>query len=417
MTQVKYIFRSILIIVLLAPLFVAAQNNTSSPYSKFGTGDLSNVAYGRNLALGGTGFALRSASQLNLKNPASLTAIDSLSVLFETGVFGKFTQNSSVERSLYYWDGNITHLTFGHRYTPWLMGGYGLMPFSDIGYAFRTSKSVEGEISPVYTDWTGSGGITKLFYSLGLKINKNFSLGGELAYYYGPLNERRKTTALVEPNNPSYFYTNTRYSGISYKGAFQYSANLDKKGTNLTIGGVFSPAQLFTGKTKSSIEQSYSSSVVVPVFSEETYSDPVKLPMTYGAGASFVWKAKYLLTADYELAGWNENKATQYIDQQIYSVGLERLPQNSLKYFQRCSYRVGFRYDSGYFQIKNKAIDDVRLTVGAGFPLKKTRSTMNVTLEAGQRGTMQLGMLRERYTKMTVAFSFHDYWFIKRKID
>ncbi|MDA3930531.1 MAG: hypothetical protein PF541_16405 [Prolixibacteraceae bacterium] len=411
------IYRIFFLLLMVLPLVSFSQNNTSSPYSKFGAGDLSNVAYGRSLGLGGVGYGLRESSLLNIKNPASLTSIDTLSTLFELGVFGKFTQNSSLEVNQNFWDGNITHIMLGHRYTPWLMGSYGLMPFSDIGYNFRTYKTVEGELSTVVTDWKGTGGISKLFYALGLKLSKNLSLGGDIAYYYGPYSEQRKTTAMVEQGNPTYSLTNTRYRGISYKGAFQYTANLGDKGTNITLGGVFSPAQSFYGESTTTIDQSYSSSSVVQVYSKETSTDPIKIPMNYGVGGSFTWKGQVLLAVDYENSAWSNNNTRNYIDQSIYSFGIERLPQASLKYFDRCSYRVGYRYDTGYFTMKGKAIDDMRLTLGMGFPIKKSRSTINVSLEAGQRGTTQLGMLRERYTKMTVAFSFHDFWFVKRKID
>ena len=114
----KTIYSVVLLLLISFFAFVAdAQNNTSSPYSVYGVGDLSNIAYGRNLGLGGTGLALRSSNSLNLKNPASATAIDSLSVLFETGVFLKYTETETSELLNSYEDGNLSHLAFGHRYT------------------------------------------------------------------------------------------------------------------------------------------------------------------------------------------------------------------------------------------------------------------------------------------------------------
>ena len=412
----KTIYSICVFVLLTIPSALYSQNNTSSPYSVFGIGDLSNVAYGRNVALGGTGYALRGANFLNLKNPASLTSIDTLSFLFETGVFLKYTQNTS-EINRYFPDGNLSHLTFGHRYTPWLMGNYGIMPLSDIGYHFRTIKSTEGEESIIYTDWIGSGGFNKLFYGLGLKISKNFSVGGEAAYIYGPLVQTRKTTALVNPENTTTYYANSRYSGFTFKGGFQFSANLGSKGSNLTLGGVFSPAQQIGGKSFVSIQQSYSSSVTVEVYNKENRAEKIYLPMNYGGGASLIWRSKFLLTADYEFAPWADNNSREYVNQQIFSAGFELLPKSSLKYFERCSYRAGFRYDTGYFTSKGHTIYDMRLSIGAGFPMQKSRSTLNVSLEAGQRGTLSSGLIRERYAKLNLAFSLHDYWFIKRKFD
>jgi hypothetical protein len=402
---------------LLNPLLLWSQNNTTSPYSKFGTGELSSVAYGRNLALGGSGFGLRNSYQLNIKNPASITSIDSMNFLFETGVNGQFTSSSTSDRTQQFWSGNLTHLVFGHRYTKWLMGTYGVMPFSNIGYNLRTSQSVESEQSYVFTDWVGTGGLNKVFYLLGLKISKNFSLGGEVAYLNGTLIESRKTWAVVEMDNPTFFLSTTRYSGFTYRGGFQFTADLDKKGTNLTIGGIVSPLQKLRGKSNVIIDQQYGVNYVDSMFYHSGNATPINLPLTYGLGIGFTWKGKYLIAADYERANWSINEDKTYIDQQIYSLGLEKVPQSSLKYFNRCSYRIGFRYDSGYINTKGYNIDDIRVSLGVGLPIQKSASMMNFTLEAGQKGTTHMGLIKERYLKMTVAFSFQDFWFVKRKLN
>jgi len=405
------------VFILLTPSILRSQNNTSSPYSKFGAGDLSNVAYGRNLALGGSGYGLRNQYQLNIKNPASITSIDSMNFLFETGVDGQYTSSSNADRTQAYWTGNLTHLVFGHRYTNWLMGAYGIMPFSNVGYNLRTYQNVESDDSYAFTDWVGTGGLNKVFYLLGLKLSKNFSLGGEVAYLNGSLVESRKTWAAVESDNPTYFLTNSRYSSFTYRGAFQFTADLDKKGTNLTIGGIFSPLQTVNGKSSEVIDQQLGSNYKDSVYYYSSAATPIILPLTIGAGVGLTWKGKYLLAADYERANWSVNSDKTYVDQQIISFGLERVPRNTLKYFDHCSYRVGFRYDSGYIQERGYNISDTRVSLGLGIPVQKSGSMLNFTLEAGQKGTTNMGLIRERYIKMTAAFSFQDFWFVKRKLN
>jgi hypothetical protein len=418
MNRIKTTSSAFFVLVFLIPFLSTGQNNTSSPYSKFGIGDLSSVGYGRNLALGGTGFGIRDLNLLNLKNPASLTAIDSMNFLFEMGVHGMMTLSSSVDHNETYWDGNLSHIAMGHRYTNWLMGAYGLMPYSNIGYHMVTTKSLEGEEGFLYTDWQGTGGINKLFYSLGLKISKNFSLGGEIAYYYGPISESRTTRALVQYNNPTLYYSNTRYQGFSYKGAFQFSADLDKKGTSINLGGTFSPGEKLWGKSEILIQQQYGDAGIDSMHYSEGRATPIYMPMNYGAGLAFTLKGKYMLAADYEVSNWDAvNQDQTYVNQTIYSLGFERLPQNKLKYFDRCAFRAGFRYDTGYLNTKGYNIDDMRFSLGIGLPIQKSASMLNITLEAGQRGTTHMGLIRERYTKMTVAFSFQDYWFVKRKVN
>nr|MDA3815916.1 hypothetical protein [Prolixibacteraceae bacterium] len=354
--------------------------------------------------------------------------IDSLSVLFETGVFLKYTETETPELLNTYYDGNLSHIALGHRYTSWLMGTYGLMPYSDIGYHFITEKAVEGEERMMITTWEGSGAINKIFYSLGLKINKNFSIGNEFAFYYGPINQERVTRAQIDTkletgenifsSNYTTFYTNSRYSGISVKPAIQYTTFLGEKGSNLTIGATYSPEQLFFGKSDYTVQQAYgSSSTAYTVYADELRADPLDIPVSYGAGVSFIYRGKYLATADYEEENWGAGNSDKYKNRQIYSFGVERLPQSSLNYFERCAFRAGFRYDTGYLTVNRYDVSDIRFTLGAGFPVRKSRSTLNVSLEAGQIGKVGSGLMRERYAKISIAFSFHDYWFLERKID
>ena len=416
MNRINYI--AIILAILTVFPFVAIGQNTSSPYSKFGVGDLSSIAYGRNLALGSSGLGIRDPYLLNLKNPASLTAIDSLNFLFETGVNIKRTNSESVDYSEKYWNGGFTHLAFGHRFSRHVMGSFGFMPYSDIGYRLRTVKSLEGENSFMVTDWVGSGGLMKFFGSFGFKLSKNFSLGTELGYYYGPLTESRKTVTMAESENPTYCLTNTRYRSVSAKLAFQYMAKIDDHGTGFVLGGYFSPGQRFWGKTELLIQQQYSTTTIDPMYYNDDIATSLFVPINYGVGLGFTMKGKYMLSADIERSNWNQaNSSKSYIDQTCYSVGFEILPQNKLSYLKRCSYRFGYHYDTGYIQTKGYDVDDWRMSVGVGFPIQKSASMINCTFETGERGTTKMGLIRERYSKLTVAFSFQDFWFIKRKLN
>ena len=95
---------TIFIILLIIQGSIAyGQNNTSSPYSGFGIGELEMSAGGQNSGMGQTGIALRSNLFMNMANPASLTAIDRQSFLFDMGVNMKYTNlansSKSVDRS------------------------------------------------------------------------------------------------------------------------------------------------------------------------------------------------------------------------------------------------------------------------------------------------------------------------------
>ena len=63
-----------------------AQNNTISPYSRFGYGLLSDQANTVQKSMGGVGIAMRSGRQINFMNPASYAGMDSLTFLFDMGL-------------------------------------------------------------------------------------------------------------------------------------------------------------------------------------------------------------------------------------------------------------------------------------------------------------------------------------------
>ena len=62
-----------------------AQNNTNSPYTRFGYGELADRSFGAGRAMGGVGYGLRSSKQINPLNPASYSCMDSLTFLFDFG--------------------------------------------------------------------------------------------------------------------------------------------------------------------------------------------------------------------------------------------------------------------------------------------------------------------------------------------
>jgi hypothetical protein len=80
-------------------------------------------------------------------------------------------------------------------------------------------------------------------------------------------------------------------------------------------------------------------------------------------------------------------------------------------------YRLGGYYEKTYLKLKNNDIMDRGLTLGIGFPIGRQRSTVNLSMVLGQMGTLNDGLIRETYGNFIVSFTFHDYWFMKRKFD
>ncbi|MBR0389793.1 MAG: hypothetical protein IJK37_06795, partial [Prevotella sp.] len=68
-----------------------AQSNTNSPYSQYGLGDLTDQSVSFNKGMNGVGLAMRRGNEANPMNPASYSAIDSLTMIFDGGLSGQIT--------------------------------------------------------------------------------------------------------------------------------------------------------------------------------------------------------------------------------------------------------------------------------------------------------------------------------------
>ena len=67
--------------------------------------------------------------------------------------------------------------------------------------------------------------------------------------------------------------------------------------------------------------------------------------------------------------------------------------------------------------INNESINDVGMTLGAGFPIPGSFSNVNFGIEFGKRGTMNSGLVKENYLNFSISFSFNDRWFVKTKFN
>ena len=99
------------------------------------------------------------------------------------------------------------------------------------------------------------------------------------------------------------------------------------------------------------------------------------------------------------------------------SVGGQFIPNkySIFSYWEKVNYRFGLRYSESYLQLNDHQINEVGLSLGMGFPLWKTKSTLNFGIEVGKKGTILDDLIQENYVKFTFGIAFYQNWFIKRK--
>lgn len=182
--------KSTLFIVLTAflTLMSQAQNNTFSPYSRYGLGELSQPTFAHNTGMGGAHIALKPDSTmpifLNVGNPASYALIR-LTTLEVGGSFlySKFRGNNNT--SLTKWGTNFAYGALGFPVRKNGGAAFGLMPFSSVGYETTTTINQEN-IGAVQYKYYGNGGLNKAFIGYGMLPFKNRLTRFRANYAYLP---------------------------------------------------------------------------------------------------------------------------------------------------------------------------------------------------------------------------------------
>lgn len=405
----------------------AQNNNTSSPFSRFGLGDLNPNGYGRSSAMGGASLGSRHAVQVNSANPASYTANDSLSFIFDFGVDGTFSNyksNSGTRRTN---DVNFRYFSLTWPITKWMGAGLGLQPYSDMGYEVGFADTLP-VIGPTFQRYFGEGTTSKAFFGAAIRPFKGLSVGANLNYIFGRLSKN----TLFQFADPAMFSSSkiesTRLRDFTLTYGLQYDLRL-KENKYLTLGLTFENKSDFTVMYRSI---TYKEIVIgsnkyqdkVDTTFEVEAKNIIRMPSTYGVGLSYNNLNKLEINLDYYHAGWSKStfpgKTDELItDQDRISAGFEYIPDaTSIRsYFKRVKYRAGIHQENSYLMINNQQIKEIGMGFGVGLPFPKSKSTANLAVEIGKRGTTEENLVKNNYTKFSLYLNLYDYWFFKRKFD
>ena len=162
--------------VLMTAGMAVAQNVT--PYSMYGYGILGDRATSMQRQMGYVGYAMSSGRQINVMNPASYAAIDSLTFLFDMGANMSILWSEEDDKKDRSYGGGLDYVTMQFPLSKHIGMSVGLLPYSSVGYAFGN------EIEHGASENQGSGGINEIYLGIAGEI-KGFSLGVNVSYDFG----------------------------------------------------------------------------------------------------------------------------------------------------------------------------------------------------------------------------------------
>ncbi len=415
------------LLIMITGGMAVAQNNTNSPYTRYGLGDLADQSFGNARAMGGIAIGLRDNAQINPVNPASYTAIDSLTFLFEGGVS---LQNMNVNGGgvkVNAKNSSFDYLAMQFRLRPWMAMSIGLLPYSNVGYSVSDVQTTDDGLQYSRT-FSGDGGLHQLYAGLGVKLMKNLSIGANVSYFWGDIT-RSRTQIFPSMSSSSYYSyaQETMLSVSDYKVdlGLQYTQELNKK-TQLTVGAVYSP--------KCSLNNDYSVSTQVSSITSQDLKANLETPNSFGVGISANYDKRLTVGVDYSLQKWskvssslvtddadilsNFNETYAYSDRSKVSVGAEFIPNlMGRSYFSYIKYRLGGYYSTPYYKINGKdAASEYGLSVGLGLPMLRSRSILSVTGQFVHVKGKAAGMIDENIFRISIGITFCERWFEKLKV-
>ncbi len=426
------LFKLFLSALMLCAIPVAAQVNTGSPYSRFGLGELSQPGFAQNLSMGGTGIGIRPESQINYLNPAAFSAIDTMSFLFDFGIQGSQTKYSTNTLNSSLANYNIHHIAIGFPITKNWKASVGIIPYSSVGYNIIDNSFVTG-VGLVEYSYKGNGGLNRFFMGNSVQFLNHFSAGINLSYMFGYLDYQNTVDFPADAMIASTTVENRLTLGdMMYNLGVQYYTTFNEK-YFLTVGAIFdNESKLKT--SRSIIQTSYfpgtitgigDSITIDPDFvvNSENHSENTLFPRNIGGGFSFGIKNKLLLAGDFSTTEWSKSfipgKSDSLSNSNLINFGLEFTPdyQALRGYYKRVHYRLGGYFANTYLSIREQQIQDYGISFGVGLPFKGTRSSFNLGVIVGQRGTLTNNLIKENYGVVNFGLTLHDFWFFKRKID
>lgn len=402
-----------------------AQNNTNSPYTRYGYGDLSDQSFGNSKAMGGIAFGLRDGAQINPLNPASYTAIDSLTFIFEGGVSLQNMNISGGGVKLNAKNSSFDYLAMQFRLHPRVAMSVGLLPFSNVGYTVSDSK-VDNGVSQT-RNFTGDGGLHQLYGGIGVKVLKNLSLGVNASYFWGDITRTR--TIIYPATSESYSYVQQMGVSISdYKLDFgaQYTLDLSKK-HSMTIGAVFSP--------KHKLNNDYTITTQASTTNTNNLDATLELPNTFGVGFTYNYDKRLTVGLDYSLQQWSKAKfgvntsdgairedfdeTYAYCDRHKIAVGAEYIPNLiGRSYLSHIKYRLGAYYTTPYYKIGGKeASREYGVTAGFGLPVPRSRSILSISGQFVRVSGQESAFVNENIFRVSIGLTFNERWFFKRRVE
>lgn len=423
-------YRQLLVIAaILFSSILMAQSTINSPYSRFGLGELHGENVNAQLkGMGGISIGMNDPTMINPANPASYGVFDSLSFVLEAGIRATFVNLKTDQFSENSQSATLSYILLGFPITKWWKTSIGLLPYSKIGYNVDiTIDMSEYEFSDILNQLEGEGGINRIYWGNAFNIGKNLRLGIDSYYIFGN-GQRNSSVHFLDSLNiyGTKVETSVRADDFIFDYGLQYDFHLG--GSDVLTLGV-----IYANKFNVNANRKYLSKTITGGYYDivEETKDTVEfradekgsfvIPPKFGFGAVYKKPGSWLVGVDFEWQKWSDYEAFGVPDTlqntMRIALGGQYTPDHTSisSVFKRMTYRAGARYEQTYLSLRGHQVDEFGISFGLTYPLKKSKTTLDLALEVGKRGTSKDKLIQENFFNVTFGVSIQEHWFYKRK--
>ena len=413
---------SILLLLIIGLGQVAlAQNNRQ--YSMYGYGLLSDRATSMQRQMGSIGYAMHSGRQINVMNPASYAAIDSLTFLFDLGADMTILWQKENDVKQNSFGGGLDYITMQFPIWKYIGASIGLVPYSYVGYSFGS------EIQHGAMTNQGQGGINQAYLGVAGTYG-GFSLGFNVAYSFG--NIINDVFSSPETTGQTLFEHVMQIRDWDLVIGAQYTTKITQN-ERLNLGVTFSPKKSIHGQTWATIQETTHESVADTV-AYMNMGGNYYTPLSIGAGVGLSHEriSRWMVEVDFTYQQWSKAKYSplysladpdnlvfqgmNFNNRTRFAIGGEFVPKIRGSYMQRVAYRAGLYYNNDYLNIQGNKIKEYGVTCGLGLNTPEGKTMINVGFEWKHRQGTPNPLITENFFNITLGINFNELWFWQRKI-
>lgn len=404
---------------LLLSIVSFSQEGTSSPYSFYGIGESRFNGNVESRSMGGISM-IPDSTRINFQNPAAYGNLKWTNFVIAGSSDYKKQKSGSSEAvtqrtTLDYLALAVPLGRFG--------AGFGLIPYSSVGYKIENIYPDGSQNSKRFNGW---GGMNRVFLGTGYRILPNLSVGASAYYNFGKIQSNSVEFMPYIPIGSRELNVNN-LSGINVNLGLMYQYKLKNK-LSIFSSLYYTPKSILVSENERTIS-------TVTINPEFVYTDvdkydaittktDLQLPQKWAIGLGIGDNKKWVFGADVAIQdvgklynNYNSLGNVTYSKYERYGFGGYYTPSTNpfFSYAKRITYRGGFVYEKTGLIVNSTSINDIGITLGAGFPITGSLSNLNFGLEFGKKGTTSNNLVQENYLVINLGFSLNDKWFVKSK--